>query len=107
MEEDGEGGVEVRKRDLVKLFEWLLELGVGVENEEERNGSVVILEDEAVRWRVGTAKDDDEDADAGRSSKDGGVIPSSVYKKSIWIIVSDSCVRRLLCQPSLAPPKIK
>lgn len=80
--------------------------GVGVETlteaEEQRNGSSFILDEVTVRWDEETPCDDeDEPTAAGRSSSDGGMIPSSVYKKSIWTIISDSCVIRLLCQNSI------
>lgn len=62
--------------------------GVGVDiemdMEVERKGSklqFLLLHDEFGRGRGGSPSVD-EDAD-GRSSKDGGVIPSSVYSQSI------------------------
>lgn len=99
----GESVVKRREEDRFLLGP---DEGVGVETlteaEEQRNGSSFILDEVTVRWDEETPCDDeDEPTAAGRSSSDGGMIPSSVYKKSIWTIISDSCVIRLLCQNSI------
>ena len=63
--------------------------GVGVDIETdmlevERNGSelFLLLHDELERGMGGGTRKEDVD---GRSSRDGGVMPSSVYSQSIWM----------------------
>ncbi len=71
-------------------------VGVDVAVEAQRNGSEEfegrILHAEVGRVRQGAASEDEA---AGRSSKDGGLMPNSVYSQSICIKVAESCVNRL------------
>jgi hypothetical protein len=68
----------------------LLEDGVGVDKDTERNGSE-LAPHEVDRPGCGSVADNLDDLEAeGRSSRVGGMIPSSAYSQSIWTIVSAS-----------------
>ena len=88
------GSPPVKSIEAEDLFE--PEDGVGVET-EAKNGSPCKLEDDVERRRTGVLADavTDNDEVDGRSSRAGGTIPSSVYRKSICTSISESWASRL------------